>query len=67
MRLVLKVFEEVGFQVGISQARDLFKKAGATVDESTRIVKMPRDLVMELVGTAPSNGQALRSCSQWRV
>lgn len=50
----LRVFAEVGFQVGISQARDLFKKAGAEVDESTHIVKMPRDLVMELVGAAPS-------------
>ncbi|MDQ7782407.1 MAG: trimethylamine methyltransferase family protein [Desulfomonilaceae bacterium] len=50
----LRVFEEVGFQVGLKGARDLFKKAGAEVDDSNETVKLSPDLVMELIGRAPS-------------
>jgi trimethylamine--corrinoid protein Co-methyltransferase len=51
---VLRVFDEIGVQVNHSEARDVFKKAGAAVDEETRIVKFPNDMVMELVEKAPS-------------
>lgn len=50
---VMRLFEEVGVQVNSEKALDYFKKAGAIVDD--RIVKMPRDMVMELVNKAPSD------------
>jgi trimethylamine--corrinoid protein Co-methyltransferase len=50
----LRVFSEVGIQVNYPAALELFKKAGAKVDESTRIVKAPPGLIQELVDTAPS-------------
>lgn len=49
----MKVFEEVGVQINSDLALDLFRKSDATVDEETRRVTMPRDMVMELVGKAP--------------
>lgn len=50
----MRVFAEIGIQVNFKEARELFRKAGAEVDESSRIVKVPRDLVQELIGKAPS-------------
>lgn len=50
---VMKVFEEVGVQVNSDQALEYFRKAGASIDD--HIVKMPRDMVMELVNRAPSD------------
>ena len=50
----LKVFAEIGVQVNFPEARELFKKAGATVDDSTRIVKVPPALFQELISQAPS-------------
>ncbi|MFO8101102.1 MAG: trimethylamine methyltransferase family protein [Dehalococcoidia bacterium] len=49
---VMRVFEEVGIRVNSAEALDYFRKGGATVEDG--IVKMPRDMVMELVGKAPS-------------
>jgi trimethylamine--corrinoid protein Co-methyltransferase len=50
----LKVFAEIGVQVNFPEARELFQKAGAFVDDSTRIVKVPPALFQELIATAPS-------------
>lgn len=50
----LKVFEEVGVEVSFNAARELFRKAGAMVDESSRVVRVPRGLVEELILKAPS-------------
>ena len=50
----LKVFAEIGVQVNFPEARNLFKKAGAFVDDATRIVKIPPGLFQELIATAPS-------------
>jgi trimethylamine--corrinoid protein Co-methyltransferase len=50
----MNVFSEIGVQVNFAEARELFLKAGAEVDESTRIVKVAPDLVQELISTAPS-------------
>jgi trimethylamine---corrinoid protein Co-methyltransferase len=50
----LRVLREVGVEVNFDEARALFKKAGANVDEETRTVKIPSDLVAELIGKAPS-------------
>jgi trimethylamine--corrinoid protein Co-methyltransferase len=50
---VMRMFEEVGVQVNSEKALEYFKKAGANVEE--RIVKMPREMVMDLVNKAPSD------------
>ena len=50
----MRVFQEIGIQVNFAEARELFRKAGAEVDESTRIVKVPAKLVQELISKAPS-------------
>lgn len=51
---ILKVFAEIGVQVNFPEARELFKRAGATVDDTTRIVKIPSTLFRDLIATAPS-------------
>jgi trimethylamine--corrinoid protein Co-methyltransferase len=51
---VLKVFSEVGVQVNHDEALGIFKKAGARVDEGSRIVTFDPAMVMELVGQAPA-------------
>ncbi|MEA1959241.1 MAG: trimethylamine methyltransferase family protein [Chloroflexota bacterium] len=50
---VMRLFEEVGVQVNSEKALEYFKKAGAAVEG--RIVKMQREMVMELVNKAPSD------------
>lgn len=50
----MKVFSEIGVQVNFDQALELFKKAGADVDEDSKIVRVPEDLVEDLVKKAPS-------------
>lgn len=50
----LRVFTEVGVQVNFPEALDLFKQAGATVDNSTKVAKFDPDLVMGLIKSAPS-------------
>lgn len=49
----MKVFAEIGVQVNFSEARELFRHAGAEVEESSRVVKVPPDLVQELISKAP--------------
>lgn len=49
----LRVFDEVGVQVNFHQAMALFRRAGAEVDETTRVVKIPPGLVIDLVQKAP--------------
>jgi trimethylamine--corrinoid protein Co-methyltransferase len=50
----LRVFSEVGIEVNCFDALELFQKAGAKVDDSARIVRIPPELVHELIDTAPS-------------
>ena len=50
----LRVFEEVGVQVNFSEALELFRMAGADVDENSRVVKVPSGLVEETIQKAPS-------------
>ena len=63
----MKVFEEVGVLVGYGPARELFRKAGAKVDESSGTVWVPSGLVEELVDRAPSsvNLCARESTGRW--
>ncbi len=49
----LRVFAEVGVQVNFAPARELFRAAGAEVDEASRVVKVPPGLVEELIHKAP--------------
>lgn len=57
----MRVIEEVGFEVYSENALELFKGAGASVDTENRLVRLPMDRVVELVGTAPSE---IRLCGQ---
>ncbi len=50
----LRVFAEIGIQVNLTEARELFRNAGAEVNESNHIVKIPQDLAEELINKAPS-------------
>jgi trimethylamine--corrinoid protein Co-methyltransferase len=51
---VLRVFAEVGVQVNSSEARGLFRDAGAEVEEDSGVVRISPSLVEELVSRAPS-------------
>ena len=42
---VLRIIEEVGFQVHSDEGRRLFKEAGAIVNEEQLLVKLPRENV----------------------
>jgi Trimethylamine:corrinoid methyltransferase len=65
-KTVLRVFNEVGIDVRLAEARELFRNAGAKVDETTNTVKIPPGLVEELIGKAPSDitlyGRAEKRC-----
>ncbi len=49
----MRIFDEVGIEVNLPEARELFGKAGARVEESSKIVKLPGDLVQDLIKSAP--------------
>ncbi len=50
----LRVLEEVGVEVNYAPGLELFKKAGASVDQDRAVVKVPRDLARELIDRAPA-------------
>ncbi len=50
----LRVLEELGIRVLNDEARQYFKSAGASVDDSTQMVKINRVLVEQALQTAPS-------------
>jgi len=49
-----RVLSEIGIQVNLPEAREMFRKAGAHVDDSKSMVKVPQNLVWELIARAPS-------------
>ena len=51
---VMRVIEEVGFEVNSEVALGLFKKVGAWVDVEKRLVRLPPNRVMEFIEMAPS-------------
>ncbi len=57
----MRVIEEVGFEVNSESALDLFKKAGAWVDQDNNLVRLPQQRVMELIDMAPSE---IKLCGQ---
>lgn len=50
-----RILEEGGIQVFSSTARDAFRKAGAEVDDSRCLVKLPRSLVEDAIDSNPSS------------
>ena len=57
----MRVIEEVGFEVNSENALELFKEAGAWVDQEKRLVRLPQKRVMELIEMAPPE---VRLCGQ---
>lgn len=53
-RTAMRVFSEVGVQVNHDEAFDIFKKAGARVDDRSRVVKFEETMVIGLIQQAPS-------------
>ena len=49
----LRVLEELGIKVLLPEARQLFAKAGALVDEATGLVRIGREIVTAHLSTAP--------------
>ena len=50
----LRVIEELGIRVLLPEARDIFRAAGGTVDDTSGMVRLDRELVLESVSKAPS-------------
>jgi len=48
------ILEQTGIEVNSNRARQFYKNAGAEVDEASQIVRLPQDLVISLLETAPS-------------
>ena len=49
----MEILAEVGIKVNFKKARDIFREAGADVDEETQAVKLPEKLVRWAVDQAP--------------
>jgi trimethylamine--corrinoid protein Co-methyltransferase len=60
-RTVMRVIEEVGFEVNSEAALNLFEQAGARVDREQRRVHMPQANARKLIGLAPPE---VRLCGQ---
>ncbi|SHJ36558.1 trimethylamine---corrinoid protein Co-methyltransferase [Dethiosulfatibacter aminovorans DSM 17477] len=50
----MKILEDTGMKIKNADARKIFAENGAEVDEETHIVKIPREMVMKAVESAPS-------------
>ena len=51
--MALRVLEELGMKMLLPQARDIFKSAGAMVDNNTQMVRIGSDIVTSALKTAP--------------
>ena len=51
---VMRVIEEVGFEVHSETALKLFKKAGGQVDQAKHLVRLPQEKALELIERTPS-------------
>ena len=60
-RTVMRVIEEVGFEVNSEAALNLFEEAGAWVDRKERRVRLPQAKARKLIGIAPPE---VRLCGQ---
>ena len=50
----MTILEQTGVEVNSARARQLYKQAGAEVDEASQIVRLSEQLITELLATAPS-------------
>jgi trimethylamine--corrinoid protein Co-methyltransferase len=50
----MNILETVGVQVGLKKAREVFREAGARVDEAARSVRIPESVVRGALDRAPS-------------
>ena len=57
---VMRVMEEVGFQVNSEAALELFKGAGAKVNKEKNHVLIPRELALQLIKKSSITGKSLR-------
>jgi trimethylamine--corrinoid protein Co-methyltransferase len=51
----LKVLQELGIKVLLDEARDIFRKAGAKVDDDSKMVFIGREIVEVALKTAPKS------------
>ncbi len=51
---VIRIIEEVGFEVNSEMALGIFEEGGAWVDEEKHRVRLPQEKTMELIRMAPS-------------
>lgn len=49
----LRVLEELGIKILLPEAREIFVRSGALVDDDTQMVRIGRDLVAAALSTAP--------------
>jgi trimethylamine--corrinoid protein Co-methyltransferase len=49
----LQMLEELGIKVLLPEARQIFARAGARVDETTEMVYLGRDIIAQVLSTAP--------------
>jgi len=49
-----QILEEIGIKVSYQTAREIFREAGALVDDNAEVVKLPENLVRQSVARAPS-------------
>lgn len=57
----LRMLEELGILFLLPEARELFRKAGALVDDDTMMVRIGRDIVENALATAPGSFQVRAS------
>ena len=55
----LRVLEELGIKVLLAEARALYRRAGAIVDDDTQMVRIGRDIVAAALASAPRSIRAL--------
>ena len=58
---VMRVIEEVGFEVNSQTALDLFERAGARVERKSCRVRLPQEKALELISMSPSE---IRLCGR---
>ena len=63
----MEILSEVGIKVSYKPAQDLFREAGAKVDQDTDAVKIPEELVRWAVDQAPDQFWLYGSDSEFRL
>ena len=57
----LRVLEELGIKVLLPEARELYRRAGAIVDDDTQMVRIGREVVTAALASAPKSIRAYAS------